>query len=271
MKGWRYYNHAMLPTSEPHEEVDLEPIRNKSIWKIPEKPLMARWTSDFNCGYETNWWYVIKDTPFDIASLKSKRRYEVNKGKKNFTVKRIDPEKYLEELLKVQIAAYSVWPEKYRPTVDEKAFKESAMKWKDVIVYAGFSNETAECCAYTLLNEYPGHLEFNVLRANPDIERYGINAAMVNKILEDYSDRLGNRFYINDGERSIRHETAFQDYLEKYFGFRKAYCKLNIRYRLFVRLIINVLYPFRNIINKENKFGSLIVSVLRMEEIRRCQ
>lgn len=271
MRGWRYYNHAMLPTTEPHEEADLEPIKSKSIWKSPEKPLLVRWTSDFDCGYETNWWYVMKDTPFDISSLKAKRRYEINKGRKNFTVKTINPADYPEELLKVQIAAFSAWPEKYRPVVDEKAFKDSVTKWKDVIVYAGFSNDTGECCAYALLKEYPGHLEFNVLRSIPESERYGINAAMVSKIVEDYSDRLGKDFYINDGERSIRHETAFQDYLEKYFGFRKAYCRLNIRYRYWVGFVIKVLYPFRNKINKEGKFGSLIVSVLRMEEIRRSQ
>lgn len=46
---------------------------------------------------------------------------------------------------------------------------------------------------------------------------------MVARILEDNNDRLNKGFYINDGARSIRHETAFQDYLEKYFGFRKAY------------------------------------------------
>lgn len=44
------------------------------------KPYLARWTSSFDCGHETNWWYVIKDTPFDINELKKKRRYEIRKG-----------------------------------------------------------------------------------------------------------------------------------------------------------------------------------------------
>ena len=53
-------------------------------------PLLARWTSDWDCGYETEWWYCIKDTPFDISTLKSKRRYEINKGNKNFEVREIN-------------------------------------------------------------------------------------------------------------------------------------------------------------------------------------
>ena len=32
MKKWKYYNHAAIPTTAPHEEVDLSPINNGSIW-----------------------------------------------------------------------------------------------------------------------------------------------------------------------------------------------------------------------------------------------
>lgn len=47
-------------------------------------PYFARWTDNFDCGYETEWWYCIKDEPFDISKINSKKRYEINKGKKNF-------------------------------------------------------------------------------------------------------------------------------------------------------------------------------------------
>ena len=64
---------------------------------------MARWTVDWDCGYETGWYYVIKDNVFDIDVLKAKRRYEIKKGCKNFTVRKIHPEDYKTELLQVQI------------------------------------------------------------------------------------------------------------------------------------------------------------------------
>ena len=82
MKEWKYYNHAMIPTVAPHEEADVETIYSKDFWKENKNALLARWTSDFDCGYETNWWYVIKDDPFDITTLKSKRRYESIRGKR---------------------------------------------------------------------------------------------------------------------------------------------------------------------------------------------
>lgn len=31
---WKYYNHAVIPKTAPHEEPDLEPINNGTIWKM---------------------------------------------------------------------------------------------------------------------------------------------------------------------------------------------------------------------------------------------
>ena len=271
-KDWKYYNHAIIPSTEPHEEPVFSDSKKESIWKIGEGgiPLLARWTTDFDCGYETGWWYVIKDTPFDISVLKSKRRYEINKGNKNFEVRRIDPLKYINQLFNVERMAFEGWPEKYRPVVKKAEFEKDITKWNKAIVYGGFDRKSNELCGYAYLQEYPKHLEFNVLRVKPESERNGINAAMVSGILEDNKDRIGSNFYINDGARSIRHETAFQSYLEKYFGFRKAYCKLHIKYRFPVNIAVRMLYPFRNKISNESRMGSLICAVLKMEECRRA-
>ncbi len=100
-------------------------------------------------------------------------------------------------------------------------------------------------------------------------EKNAINAAMVAGILEYYKDRFNGQFYINDGSRSIRHETAFQDYLEKYFEFRKAYCYLNVKYRKGFGVIVKILYPFRKHISPDTKIGSKLSAILKMEEICR--
>ena len=91
--------------------------------------LLDRWTSDYDCGYEINWWYVIKDAPFDISALKSKRRYEINKGAKNFIVKEIVPTKYAEDIYHVSVAAYETYPKSYRPTIHRDRYIENVLKW----------------------------------------------------------------------------------------------------------------------------------------------
>ena len=119
---WKYYNHAMIPTTAPHEIPDLQVLKDGAIWKIERQkiPLLVRWTTEFDCDNETQWWYVIKDTPFNILDLKAKRRYEINKGKKNFEVRRVKASEYAEDLFKIQMKALASWPEKYRPAVDEQ-------------------------------------------------------------------------------------------------------------------------------------------------------
>ncbi len=272
--GWRYYNHAMIPDGSPDEDVDVSEIKNGSIWKREgTKPMLARWTTDFDCGYETNWWYVIKDDKYDILSLKSKRRYEITKGRKNFEVKVITPSDHAEELYEVQVAAFSAYPEKYRPTVNHDKFVKSCSSWSGICLGAFHrtDDDSCELCGYSYLSIKGKCIDFSVQKTKPEYEREGLNAALVDGVLTHFENELASGIYICDGARSISHETAFQDYLERYFGFRKAYCKLNIVYRPSIRWMIPILFVFRKVLKKLDGIGAvhLINSVLMMEEIRR--
>ena len=273
IKGWCYYNHAAIPTTAPHEEPDISSIQDKSIWKIAGgTPLLARWTTAFDCGRETTWWYVIKDQPFDITELKAKRRYEINKGLKNFEVLEIDPLQYKEEMYRVQVAAFSAYPEKYRPTVNKQDFFCELEKWEKYTILGAFYRETNQLCGYSLLSRSSEKcVDFYVLKTDPQYEGAAINAALVEGTLRHFRDFLTAGGYICDGARSIHHETAFQDYLEKYFGFRKAYCKLHIVYNPRLKWIVKTVFPFRKLLRKLDGIGKIhqINSVLRMEELAR--
>lgn len=272
MEGWKYYNHAMIPATAPHEAVNTDCIKDGSIWKQNRKALLARWTTDFDCGYETNWWYVIKDTPFDISNIKAKRRYEINKGNKYFNVCQIEnPVEYAHQLCDVQIDAFSAYPEKYRPIVNREQFVSGVNSWnaENCYIYGAFSVQDNRLCGYAYLTEEDKCLNFTVLKTCPSSEKYAINAALVNKILEDNKEKLNSGGYICDGARSVVHETAFQDYLMKYFGFRKAFCKLHIDYNPRFKWIILLLYRFRWLFAKLDSFGLIhqMNGVFAMQEI----
>lgn len=274
--GWKYYNHAAIPTTAPHEKPNMEPIDNGYIWKIEGgTPLLARWTTEFDCGYETNWWYVIKDNQFDINALKAKRRYEINKGIKNFDVREIKPQEYIKELYEIFISAYESWPKKYRPKFtynDMKKIVANIVSNPRMVCYGGFCKETGELCGFSQLSIHDTYAEFNVQRVKQIYEKFQINAAMVNGMLENMYEKLEqSNFYILDGARCINHETNFQDYLEKYFGFRKAYCKLYIQYNPKMKWLIILLFPFRKLLRKLDSIGMVhqINSVMKMEEICR--
>lgn len=271
---WRYYNHAILPTSAPHETADVSPMRQKGFWKsVPGGgfPLLARWTSDFDCQEETDWWYIIKDQPFQISDVKANYRYKINKGRKSFTVKAIDPAEHARALYQVLVAAYAAYPSKYRPTAEFSRFAAGLSGWTDGVTLAAFSNEDGSMAGYThaIVNE--GYISLSAQKTRPDQEKLQVNAALVYGLLDHFHQQLAAGAYVLDGERSILHETNFHDYLEKYFGFRKAYCRLHVRYRPGVRQVVACLYPIRGLLQA---LGGLPVfyqinSVLKMEEIAR--
>lgn len=212
---------------------------------------------------------MIKDTPFDASQLKSKRRYEINKGNKNFEVRLIKPSEMVADVYRVTVSAYKGWPEKYRPAVTEKQISESVKQWDNALVFGAFLRENGILQGYAIVEDYKNYAAFSILRTNPETERLGINAAIVDGILSELKDRFHDGFYICDGSRAIRHETFFQDYLEKYFDFRKAFCKLNIRYKPGFGMIVKVLYPFRSLIGENSGISSKISGILKMEEICR--
>lgn len=203
--------------------------------------------------------------------MNSKKRYEINKGKKNFDVRVINPKEYIDEIFDITVAAYSSWPSKYRPVLNEMIFKKRIELWSRKVVVAAFNKENGCICGYAYLTEYDDYAGFNVLRVRPECEKQAINAAIVNGILEHYADKLTSGFYILDGERSINHETAFQDYLEKYFEFRKAYCSLHIEYRSQFKWVIKLLYLLRGFWRRMDNIGVIhqLNSLLSMEEIVR--
>ena len=274
MKGWKYYKHAVIPTTPPHEEIDASLLDTRAFWRSFEdakgRIFFARWTSDWDCKEETSFWYVIKDEPFDLSAVKSKRRYEINKGLSHFRVGKLDYKAEKEAIYAVRVAAARGYAEP--STVNkERLFSAIDTRWDTLYThtYGAWDLETGKLSAYALCRQVGRYINFALMYADPDCEKFGVNAALVYGILQDLAPFLASGGYLCDGSRTLVHETAFQDYLEKYFGFRKAYCRLHIKYHGLGHLI-KLLYPFRNCFAKSKRtlFKNLY-ALLRMEEVSR--
>lgn len=274
---WVYYKRAVISNTPPHENVNTAYIESGKVWKKEGKQaLLARWISDFDCKLETSWWYVIKTEPFDITAINSKKRYKINRGLRHFDIKKIDPKHYKEQIYQVQVNAYSDYPEKYRPTVKrEYVYKMIEEEWEkpQILVFGAFDRETEQLEGYIQL-ECKGKSIYSVAqKANPKCEKYQINYALLAGVLDYIKDFLNNGYYMSVGARNIQHETAFQDFVEDIFAFRKAYCKLHIAYRPGIKGIVNLLFMIRKPLRKMDNIGFIhkINGVLKMEEIVRNQ
>lgn len=142
---------------------------------------------------------------------------------------------------------------------------------REMLVYGAYDEE-GRMCGYAHLVKYKDHCSFSTLKTRPSSESKGINAAICNQILKDLEEDLSrNVFFISDGARNLFHQTHFQDYLQKYFGFRKAYCRLNVVYRPLFGFLVKMLYPMRSFFRKldVNKYVHMVNAVLLAEEISR--
>lgn len=276
-KEWEYYNHALIPTIAPHLVPDTSWMSDNKKWKEFSQgkyPLFARWITEFDCPKETEWWCLIKDTPFDMMSLKSNRRSLITRGLKRVDVKVITPADYAEQMANILIKSWKSYDESYSEGNDrENLTKEFQSLTKDTLgnaEYLGaFLKDTDTLIGYSIYYLYEDWIEYSVVKTDPEYLNTQVNAALVYYGLERYmKDDIK---YILGGYRTMVHDTNYQDYLMKNFGFRKAYCRLHIYYRPWMRFVIHVLYPFRTWIDKfsGNKLLFQVSCTLKQEEIHR--
>ena len=270
---WRYYNHALLPNVAPHEEADIESLKNKNIWKQfkPKRPLFACWTSHYDCGYETDWWYCILDKPFDIFAIKSKRKSQLNQAVKNFDIRILDVKEYAKQMFDVHQSAWKTYHKTGTFDAEQERFCKDVEQWEDM-VFGAFDKESKQLAAYYRVKINTTHIDLVTLKSNPNFEKKRVNLAIMFFVYNFFSHDIEQGKYLFGSSRNIYHQTNFQEFRKKNFGFRKVYTHLHIQYAPFVAPIIKIIYPFRKIIKKiPFTFANQISGVLLMEEICRKQ
>lgn len=271
VKGWHSYNYAAIPDCYPHEEADISCLDNKGFWNsFGSKVLMAYWTSEFDCKAQTEFYYVIKDTPLDIYSLKAKRRYEITRGLKNFYCKPV-VENELHDMYEVYVESI----QGYGPGQSVLPEREFTDNWRhafgkeNMLLMGVYEISCNRLCGFAHCIYHEKYIPVSTFKTRTSCEKLGVNFALMYGICDYYNDSILNGSYLCDGWRNAFHDTAFQDWLIKYFGFRKAYCNLNIKYRWFAKLVVRAVYPFRKAIARQalkNRIMGKIAGLLRMEE-----
>lgn len=267
IEGWKYYNHAAIPTTAPHESVNLKPIEDGSIWKI-KGALLARWQTEWDSVKETNWWYIICDAPFDLNKLSKKSRKNIRKSLDNCDVKKIEVREFLDELWCVFQEASKRYKNYTVSMTKDDYCQDQLSKPDNCEFWAGFDKESGKMIGYKVVTVYDEWADFTISKYSTDYLKLRVSDAL-NYVTLNYYLNEQHKNYVSNGSRSIVHETNVQDYYEEHFNFRKAFCKLCIKYRFPFNIAVKILYPFRRIIMRFNK-GKLhnIASLLYMEELR---
>lgn len=224
---------------------------------------MYEWDSE----YETSFWFVIKDSFGGLEELSSKMRNQVKKSLKTYDVCRVSAD----EILQVGFPIFQSAIEGYRvkaSRITMEAFRDrirQGEKAGNVDFWCVYEKETHKAVALAINTLHKDCCEYNTMKADPAYLRnstypyYGLIYEMNRYYLQELCLK-----YVNDGARSITEHSNIQPFLIDKFHFRKAYCQLQIVYQWWMKIAVNILFPFRKLVPVRS-----VKAILNMEAMRR--
>ena len=254
--AWRY---ALSPDCEPQlSDSQCNVLLKKGGW-------LVRNTYDFDCEEETEFWYVIKDSFGGMDEHSQNERKKLRHAFRNFDFQIVDIDlvrKKAYPILKATFVDYNVTDR----AINEAVFAEylDNCSKENFDFWGAFDVETHELVGFCAVRVFDYSCEYGLIGFEP---KYKHNASypyygFFYKMNEYYLDNKKFR-YVVDGARSITEHSDIQLFLEKNFKFRKAYCKLKIKYKWWFGIAVRVLLPFRKLIWNRN-----VRAVLNMHKMQ---
>lgn len=263
-KYFRIYKKAFLPlVSLPLDRMINHKIARKAF--KANKALLLRYS--ILTSSVTNWWSMVC-REYSFNTVKSKTRNQVRRGRKNNFVKNVNA-------LVIANEGYSCYQKAFdrysnAQPMDEESFKRSfdselEADYRDY--WAVYDKSSKNIVGYAICMNIDSYVLTSVIKLDPEYMRNYTSYALMHTICEYYTQQ--NKV-ITNGERSIDHDTNFQDFLLK-FSFKKEYGKLIIIYSTPLKIAVTILYPLRKFLSllPDRSILHTLFSLLKQEHLRR--
>lgn len=243
MKNYKLYRGVWIWKGNPRKEIELTIVACKKMLK--NGGLLVRNVYDFDWAEQTGFWYVIKDSFNGIQDVPSKYRASVRKALDAFEIKKVSKELLIKYGYEVHIKAV----ENYRvktdvPTYDDFKNRISLLDER-YDLWGCIHKESGRLAAFAINCIVNDTVDYQTMKFHPDFLSklhcsYGLIYEMNRYYLEEKKI-----LFVNDGARSITNHSDVQPFLIQKFKFRKAYCKLNLVYQPWLKVLVCILFPFR--------------------------
>ena len=250
--GFELYRNAWRYAMSPDCEQELSDSQCKALLK--NGGWLVRNTFNFDCKEETDFWYIIKDSFGGMEELSSNERNMIRRSQHSFDFKLISKEIVKQKVYKIVEATfldYNVTDRAMNEFVFNKYLEHCDRNKFDY--WGAYDKVTGELVGFCAVHVFESSCEYGIIGFEPQYKHnktypyYGF----FYKMNEYYLSEKGFK-YISDGARSITEHSNVQPFLIQKFKFRKAYCKLKIRYKWWFGIIVRVLLPFRKLIWNRN-------------------
>ena len=251
--GYRLYKGAWIFEKDPHLEHKLNTEELNSLFS--QGGVMVRNSYNFDCGRDTSFWYVIKDSFGGMEELSSKMRNQVKKCFKTIRVEKISSEELKADGYPVFVEASKNYKVKSTPPSKEE-FLSRITNAEENEFWGCFDIDSNKLVAFSMNYVSRESCEYRTMKAIPTFQKQYAYYGLIYEMNRYYLEERGLK-YVNDGARSITNHSNIQPFLIEKFNFRKAYCHLKIYYKWWFGLIVRCLYPFRGII-KNNQIHAVL-------------
>ena len=265
---WRKYHGALIPWKPPHLDIGLTRDEIKQEIKN-NNAFFARWTTNFDSKKQSVFWYIINDQRLELNDYSANTRSKINRGFKKLNVKKISKQELLKYgylVYKKALSRYEIVLQKLTQIQFEKEIENLDEHWD---FWGVFCNENNNLVAYSLNRLVQDYCDYSTIKFDPmylkNYSSYVLYFSMNKYYLNDKNFK-----YVNNGTRSISHQTNIHSFLIEKFKFRKAYCKMEIEYAPKIKFLVDnfLMFSYFFSLIPFNIFRKIYV-VLYQENIRR--
>lgn len=265
---WRDNQGGLFPLSPPSMVSGISERDARELLRS-QRSIFVRWESDFDQVTESPWWHIIKDGDCSLADISSNTRSKVRRGLRAYDCEVLPYSSLLEEGYGVYSSAFSRY-ETHETKFSRSEFEDALKALPKQTEFWGVREKGSGNLVAFSENYVEGNTCFyNTIWFEPKALKkyssYALFYEMNRYYLEDREMQ-----YVSDGARSLSHATQIHDFLESKFGFRKAYARLHVIYKPWLRIAVATFYPLRKLIDKVSYGPFKKASILlKQEEIRR--
>jgi len=266
---WGRYGEALLPVRDV--PIPTGPTTEEAARLFRESgALLIRYAgSPYDCSQETeSWYFVVCEECPPRATLSKKVRYELRRGFDRCRVERVTAQWLAEHAYECYLSAcprHRIARPDTKDVFARNLHARSTGPFERWAVFAG--DRLAGFCNNLVDDRLVSH---SSAMYDPSWLKERSAYVMVRSLMEEYVGRRG--LVLTNGMRAVLHDTNYDHFLVK-LGFRLQHCRLELIYRPWVRLAVNLAYPFRRMLSllPDERLGGRARGLLAMEEIRRCQ
>jgi hypothetical protein len=255
---YKLYNNMIVPFGPANRNFLIDKEEAEVLLK-KLGGLLVRCTDGFQ-QKELPWYAIICDEFMSVDEMKSKHRSEINRGLKKCEVKRVDAVYFANHFYEVFDKAMRGYQKAMSAPFTESEFRlffNAASSFDDIVHFWGvfIDNKPVAFSVNYIYDKIESSI--SLVKSDPQYNADYPSYALFYKINEYYLEEQKFGF-VNDGFRSVLHNTNVQGFLEKKFNFRKAHTHLSLFYRPALGAAVKITYPFRTLIRKfDNRFSAL--------------